>query len=207
MTARRVHRDCRHIRVARRIWRPPEITSISELFSSQITHKQEGTMRSPKRALALAVVVVLGVVLGAGIERLSAQTSDPRIGTWKLNVAKSKYSPGPSPQSQTLKIEPSGQGEKVTSDVVNADGTRTTTEYTANFDGKDYPLTGSQIADTVSLKRIDARTTERTDKKGGTVAQTIRRVVSADGKMMNVTVKGKNAQGQEMSNVVVFEKQ
>jgi hypothetical protein len=39
------------------------------------------------------------------------------------------------------------------------------------------------------------------------VAQTLKRVVSADGKTMNVTVKGKNAQGQEVSNVVVFEKQ
>jgi len=165
-------------------------------------------MRSSRRALTLGiVVVVLGVVLGAGLERLSAQASDPRIGTWKLNVAKSKYSPGPPPKSQTLTVEPSGQGEKVTSEVVNADGTSTTTQYTANFDGKDYPLTGSAIADMVSLKRIDARTTERTDKKGGTVAQTIKRVVSADGKTMNVTVKGKNAQGQEVSNVVVFEKQ
>ena len=164
-------------------------------------------MQSSWRALAFGVVVALGVALGEGIDRLSAQATDPRVGTWTLNLAKSKYSPGPPPQSQTLKIEPSGQGEKVTSDVVNADGTRTTTEYTANFDGKDYPLTGSQIADTVSLKRIDARTTERTDKKGGTVAQTIRRVVSADGKTMNVTVEGKNAQGQEMSNVIVFEKQ
>ena len=164
-------------------------------------------MQSSWRALAFGVVVALGVALGEGIDRLSAQATDPRVGTWTLNLAKSKYSPGPPPQSQTLKIEPSGQGEKVTSDVVAADGTRTMTQYTANFDGKDYPLTGSQIADTVSLKRIDARTTERTDKKGGTVAQTIRRVVSADGKTMNVTVEGKNAQGQEMSNVIVFEKQ
>src|SRR6266850_557924 len=164
-------------------------------------------MQSSWRTLAFGVVLILGVVLAADVMQLSAQGGDPRIGTWKLNVAKSKYSPGPPPQSQTLKVEPSGQGEKVTSEVVAADGTRTTTQYTANFDGKDSPLTGSQIADTVSLKRIDARTTERTDKKGGTVAQTIRRVVSADGKMMNVTVKGKNAQGQEMSNVVVFEKQ
>jgi hypothetical protein len=157
--------------------------------------------------LAFGVAVVLGVVLGADIVDLSAQGGDPRIGTWKLNVAKSKYSPGPPPQSQTLKVEASGKGEKVTSEVVNADGTNTTTQYTANFDGKDSPLTGSPIADMVSLKRIDARTTERTDKKGGTVAQTIKRVVSADGKTMNVTVKGKNAQGQEVSNVVVFEKQ
>jgi len=41
--------------------------------------------------------------------------------------------------------------------VVAPDGTSTTTVYTANFDGKDYPLTGSPIADMVSLKRIDAR--------------------------------------------------
>jgi hypothetical protein len=129
------------------------------------------------------------------------------MGTWKLNVAKSKYSPGPAPQALTVKVEPSGQGEKVTAEFVNADGTRTTTLYTANFDGKDNPLTGSQIADTVSLKRIDARTTDRTDKKGGKVAQTLRRVVSKDGKTMTVTTKGTNAQGQAVNNVAVFAKE
>ena len=75
------------------------------------------------------------------------------------------------------------------------------------FDGKDYPLTGSAVADTVSLKRIDARTTDRTDKKGGKVVQTLKRVVSQNGKTMTVTVKGTNAQGQAVNNVVVFDKQ
>jgi len=153
------------------------------------------------------MVLALGGVLGVGVVSLSAQGSDPRIGTWKLNVAKSKFSPGPAPQSLTVKVEPSGQGEKVTTEAVSADGTRTTVQYAANFDGKDYPLAGSQIADTVSLKRIDARTTERTDKKGGTVVQTLRRVVSQDGKTMTVTTKGKNAQGQAVANVTLFEKQ
>jgi len=153
------------------------------------------------------MVLALGGVLGVGVVSLSAQGSDPRIGTWKLNVAKSKYNPGPAPQSLTVIVEPSGQGEKVTTEFINADGTRTTVQYTANFDGKDYPLTGSQIADTVSLKRIDARTTERTDKKGGTVAQILRRVVSQDGKTMTATTKGKNAQGQAVNSVLVFEKQ
>jgi hypothetical protein len=157
--------------------------------------------------LTLGVVLALGVALGADIATLSAQASDPRSGTWKLNVAKSKYSPGPAPQALTVKVEPSGQGEKVTAEFVNADGTRTTTQYTANFDGKDNPLTGSQIADTVSLKRIDARTTDRTDKKGGKVAQTLRRVVSKDGKTMTVTTKGTNAQGQAVNNVAVFAKE
>jgi hypothetical protein len=164
-------------------------------------------MHSRWRTLTLGVVVALGVVVGADIANLSAQASDPRIGTWKLNVAKSKYSPGPAPQALTVTVEPSGQGEKVTTEFVNADGTRTATEYTANFDGKDYPLTGSQIADTVSLKRSNARTTVRTDKKGGKVAQTLRRVVSKDGKTMTVTTKGTNAQGQAVNNVALFEKQ
>jgi hypothetical protein len=164
-------------------------------------------MHSCWRTLTLGVVLALGVVLGADIATLSAQASDPRMGTWKLNVAKSKYSPGPAPQALTVKVEPSGQGEKATAEFVNADGTRTTTQYTANFDGKDNPLTGSQIADTVSLKRIDARTTDRTDKKGGKVAQTLRRVVSKDGKTMTVTTKGTNAQGQAVNNVAVFAKE
>jgi hypothetical protein len=164
-------------------------------------------MHSCWRTVTLGVVLALGVVLGADIATLSAQASDPRMGTWKLNVAKSKYSPGPAPQALTVKVEPSGQGEKATAEFVNADGTRTTTQYTANFDGKDNPLTGSQIADTVSLKRIDARTTDRTDKKGGKVAQTLKRVVSKDGKTMTVTTKGTNAQGQAVNNVAVFAKE
>src|SRR5712692_6577379 len=164
-------------------------------------------MHSLWRAVVLGGVVILGVVLGAGIVRVSAQASDARIGTWKLNVAKSKYSPGPAPQSQTLKVEASGQGEKATTEGVNAAGTPTMTQYTANFDGKDYPFTGSQNLDKVSLKRIDARTTERTDKKGDKVVGTFTRVVSQDGKTMTVTVKGTNPQGQAVDIVQVWEKQ
>jgi hypothetical protein len=138
---------------------------------------------------------------------VSAQASNPRIGTWKLNVEKSKYSPGPAPQGQTMKIEASGDGEKATTEGVNAAGTATMTQYTAQYDGKDYPMTGSQNADTVSLKRIDARTLERTDKKGDKVVATSTRVVSEDGKTMTVTTKGTNAQGQAVNNVTVWEKQ
>jgi hypothetical protein len=164
-------------------------------------------MGSPWRALALGVVVGFGILLGADILSLSAQAADPRIGTWKLNVAKSKYSPGPPPQSNTLKVEASGQGEKVTTEGVNAAGAPIKTQYTANFDGKDYPLTGSANADMVSLKRIDARTTVRTDKKDGKVVLTLTRVVSQDGKTMTVTTKGTNPQGQTVDNVAVWEKQ
>jgi hypothetical protein len=51
-------------------------------------------MSSSWRAVMLGVMVTLGVVLGASLVCVSAQASNPRIGTWKLNVEKSTYSPG-----------------------------------------------------------------------------------------------------------------
>ena len=164
-------------------------------------------MQSQWRTLTLGVVLALAAVLAADALKASAQATDPRIGTWKMNPGKSKYDPGPAPQSLTVKVEPAGQGEKVTAEFVNADGTRATTVYTASFDGKDSPLTGSQIANTVALKRVDPRTTVRTDKKDGKVVQTLTRVVAPDGKTMTVTGKGTNAQGQAVNNLIVFDKQ
>lgn len=160
-------------------------------------------MHSPTSAARL---LICGAVFIAGAGSLYAQTRDPRTGNWQLNVAKSSYKPGPAPKSQTLRVEPSGQGERVRSEAINPNGTRVVTEYTAAFDGTDYPLKGSPVANTVSLKRIDARTTERIDKKDGHIVLVYKRVVSDDGKTMTVTVNGVNAQGQQVSNVVVFER-
>lgn len=160
------------------------------------------SLTSGTRLLLCGVLFAVVATTGA-----AGQARDPRTGTWILNVAKSSYKPGPAPRSQTVKIEPSGQGEHVRSEARNANGTRVVTEYTAAFDGTDYPLKGSPVANAVVLKRIDARTTERFDKKDGHVVLVYRRVVSPDGKTMTVTVNGVNAQGQQVSNVVVFERQ
>ena len=151
--------------------------------------------------------LICALVVGVGALTVSGQTRDPRTGTWRLNLAKSTYKPGPAPKTQTVRIEPSGQGEHVRSETLNASGTRTVTEYTAAYDGVDYPIKGSPVADMVSLKRIDANTTERYDKKDGQVRLVYRRVVSPDGKTMTVTINGVNAQGQAVSNLVVFDKQ
>ena len=153
-----------------------------------------------------STALTLGVILVAAGAVVSAQGPNSRIGTWHLNVSKSTYSPGPAPKSQVLTIEAAGPGEKVTSESVSATGAKTVSVYTANYDGKPYPITGSETADTVTLKRVDANTSERTDSKGGKPVQTFIRVVSKDGKTMTVTIKGTNAQGQAVNNVVVFEK-
>ena len=156
---------------------------------------------------------VLGLALAtfaASATSVSAQSKAKEpvgIGTWKLNVEKSKFSPGPAPQRQTVTFEPAGQGVHYTSEGVSADGKPTAQEYTTNYDGKDVPIKGSPVADTISMRRINALTTERTDKKAGKVVQTIRREVAKDGKSFTATVKGKNAKGEPVNHKLVYEKQ
>ena len=140
------------------------------------------------RGLWVATLMV-GIVLLAYGSAAFGQAADPVIGTWKLDVAKSKFSPGPAPKSLTAKFEAAEKGVKLT---------------TAAYDGKDYPLIGSPVADTVSLKRINASTSERTDKKGGKVVQTLTRKMSKDGKSFTVTIKGTDP---PVNNVLMFAKQ
>jgi hypothetical protein len=131
---------------------------------------------------------------------------DPHVGTWVLNVAKSKYSPGPPPKEQTSVYSASGQGIKVATKGTTADGKPAATDYTANFDGKDYPVTGNPDWDALSVKRVDSHTIEFTRKKAGKTVQTATSVVSKDGKTRTVTTAGVNAQGQKVSTVGVYDK-
>jgi hypothetical protein len=155
--------------------------------------------------------IILGAALAAFTTTFAttaaAQSTNPGMGSWKLNVGKSKYSPGPAPQSLTARFEPAGQGVKLTTEGVAADGSRTATEYTANYDGKDYPLKGSPLADTVSLKRVDTWTSLRTDKKNGKTVVNYKRVVAKDGKSFTVEITGTNAKGEPFNNMLVFDRQ
>lgn len=162
-------------------------------------------MSSLRRALTLWSVLAVVTTSWIG---LSAQSADPWIGTWKVNAAKSKYDPGPPPKSSTHKFELSEGGfVKHTIDTVDAQGQASHTEVVAKFDGKDYPVQGAQTKNTRAYKRIDDRTLEVTNKTDGKVTNTVRVVVSRDGKTQTGTQTGKNAQGQPLNNTAVLDKQ
>ena len=160
--------------------------------------------RIDRRVLASVVCLALGSVFLVG--SVFAQ-SDPAVGTWKLNVAKSRYSPGPAPKSNLVTIVAVENGLKITGQGTDADGKPTSLSYTVTYDGKDKPVTGSPDYDATSGKRIDASTTELTRKKEGKMVQTATRKISADGKTMTVTSRGKTTSGKPLNNVAVFEKQ
>jgi hypothetical protein len=154
--------------------------------------------------LGVAAIVVTSLV-ALRPELLLAQ-GDPFVGTWVLNVAKSKYVPGPAPKDQTILYEAAGQGVKISSKGTDGTGKPAMTAYTANYDGKDYPVTGNPDWDAISLKRVNPNTVEFTRKRGGKVVQTGTNVVSTDGKTRTVTTTGIDAQGQKISVVAVYEK-
>jgi hypothetical protein len=149
----------------------------------------------------------LGIMALAALATLTLLAANTSVGTWKYNATKSKFAPGPPYKSRTVKVEAHGEGIKVTVDGVSGDGSKHAYSYTANYDGKDNPVTGNPMADTIAYKRIDDNTVEATTKKGGKPSATVRIVVAKDEKSMTVTVKGKNAKGEAVSDVVAYDRQ
>lgn len=132
--------------------------------------------------------------------------ANPNMGTWVLNESKSKFPPG-APKNTKVVYEAMGDDIKVTVDGVDKDGKATHNEWTGKFDNKDYPLTGDPNADTRAYKKIDAHTTELTNKKDGKVVATGKIVISPDGKSRTLTVHVTDPSGKKMTYSAVYDKQ
>lgn len=132
---------------------------------------------------------------------------DPVLGTWELNMAKSRFAGGIPPfTGQTVTFDSVAAGFRVTTETMTRDGTVLRSEYTANYDGKRYPISGSPNADSVSFARLDARTVERFDTKGNTFVASVTRIVSPDGKALTVMSKPVGAQGRTVGNILVYDR-
>lgn len=149
-------------------------------------------------------IVLTVVTCWAGLTLCFAE--NPNMGNWKLNEAKSKFSPGAT-KNNTVVVEAAGDNVKVTIDGVDGQGKSIHAEWTGKFDGKDYPLTGDPTWDSRSYKKINDNTTEIASKKDGKVTMTGRIVVSADGKTRTVTTSGTDAMGMKVHNTAVYDKQ
>jgi hypothetical protein len=153
------------------------------------------------------VAVFLAASCGVLFLSSTSFAADNWLGTWKLNTAKSKFTKGPAPKSQTLTWQASDAGTKFMSEGADDQGKTTHTSYVSKFDGKDVPYEGNPNADTASPKRIDANSYENTWKKGGKETITSKVVVSTDGKSLTATQMGKDAKGQTVEITAVYDKQ
>ncbi len=132
--------------------------------------------------------------------------ADPHMGTWKLNEAKSKITPGTLKNTTVVYKSTLGQ-VNVTTDGIDANGKPAHSEWSGKLDGKDYPVTGTPDSDARSYTKVNDRTLQFTAKKNGKVIATGQSVVSVDGKSRTVTASGTTAKAKKFKNVAVFDKQ
>jgi hypothetical protein len=145
------------------------------------------------------------------ISTVMVAADNPFLGTWKLNTAKSKSSPGPVAQSMTEKFE--ADGDKVRRTVTGVDGEGKPIMQggpegsSIAWDGKDHAVQNGPPMMTVAVRHVNDYRNDVTVKQNGKVTATIRSVVSKDGKTMTNTMDGVNEKGQKAHEVEVLDKQ
>ena len=150
-----------------------------------------------KQALTL---ILLGAIFVAG----SAYAADPIVGTWKLNVAKSKFSPGPAPQAGTRVYTESAGLYTLDQKITGADGKENSLQAQYR-NGQDVKDPGGEAS--TSAKKVDANTWNFDIKMDGKVVGHVHRVVSADGKMLTVHNTGRQGDAAATDDTMVFDKQ
>jgi hypothetical protein len=149
----------------------------------------------------LAMLFLAATLCGTAI------AADPVTGSWKLDVAKSKFNPGPAPTSATRVYSESSDGVTLVGTTVTADGRQATLHVTYKADGKTYPVTDNPDADSITATSVNDRTWNFTLKKAGKITYTVHRVVSPDGKTLSVHNKGTHAGGAPFDDTLIFERQ
>jgi hypothetical protein len=159
-----------------------------------------------KRSSSIFAVAVVCLVLAG---TMLAQ-STAFVGTWKLNMDKSKFPSGKAPKSLMRTVSADGDTVTYKFDGTSADGAAITYGFTSKYDGKDNEVTGNGMpygADHIAIKQINSHMTSATLKKGDKVVGTSSATVSHDGKMLTLTSKGTGADGKPVKTVSVYDKQ
>jgi hypothetical protein len=155
-------------------------------------------------AAAVAVALLISPAVGAFQLRSTAEPPQQLLGTWRLNVTRSKYSPGPPMKAETRVYTRQSDGVQGVVSRVYADGRMEKFEYLANF-GKEMMVTGIPEYDTVTLRKVDDLTSDAVLSHAGNVYGVARRVISPDGKTMTITFDRKSDEIR-IHNVAIYDK-
>ena len=153
-----------------------------------------------KTRTTLLTVAFCALSLAAGF------ASDPNVGSWKLNEAKSKI-PAGAPKNTSVVYTTAGDSYKCVVDGVDGSGKPAHNEWTGKFDGKDYPVVGDTSVDTRAIQKVSANHYKITNKKGGKPTTTGTIDLSADGKTRTLVTNSTDPKGKKISATFLYEKQ
>jgi hypothetical protein len=146
------------------------------------------------------------IMLAAALFAGPAFAADPIVGTWKLDVAKSKFSAGAALTGGTRVYKEANGLYTLDQKLTGADGKETSNQVQYR-DGKDVKQAAGAAADTTLAKKVDANTWDFDLKKEGKVVGHVHRVVSADGKTLTIHNTGMQLSGVTGDETLVFDKQ
>jgi hypothetical protein len=139
---------------------------------------------------------------------VQAQTpANPALGTWKLNLSKSRFDPGPAPRSQTRIYESTPDGTKTTIRTVTATGQIIVAGSTTRPDGKAYPYYGNPNWDSIIPSTVSELESRSELVRAGKVIGHFSRVVSADHQTMTVHHTLTTASGAMENDTEIYERQ
>jgi len=158
-------------------------------------------------SIFLAAVLAGGIATPFSLHAAQVPTpsEDYIIGTWQLNVARSKYSPGPGPISETRTYGRGPNGIEGTIQRRFRDGRSERIEYVAEYD-REYPVMGTEDYDHILMKRITSRMAEAVLSHAGRVYGTARRVIDESGRTMTISFKREVSSALTVNNTAIYEK-
>ena len=146
-------------------------------------------------------LLLLGLVFAAS----SAFAADPIVGTWTLNVAKSKFTSGPAPKAGTRVYTESNGVYTLEQKITSSDGKEIPFKVQYR-EGQDVALTDANGIDTIHATKVSANTWDFSLRSGGKEVGHVHRTVSADGKMLTVHNTGKQPSGATGNDTQVYDK-
>jgi hypothetical protein len=156
--------------------------------------------------MKLVVVFAAAVVIAAVATGILLAQSNPFVGTWKLNLAKSK-DPGAFPKEETLSVQVVGGQRQVTIKGTSMNGLPISFQYEVPDKGGLGKVLAGGPYDAVAGKLIDANTREVSYMMRGKGVLQLRSAVSKDGRTMSLTVEGTDDRGKTFTGLAVFDKQ
>jgi hypothetical protein len=151
-------------------------------------------------------ILIVTTLLGLAIPQAAFAQSNTFTGTWQLNVAKSKFTPGPGPKSEMVNLQIEGQNVKATFTGIDAAGNPINISDTRPMDGMPHPMRTPNI-DAAAMTPVDDYTIIFSHTKAGKLVSIETVAMAADGKTFTITRVGVDANERPFNNVSFFDKQ
>ena len=160
---------------------------------------------------ALRTAILAGAALAFATAQPAGASPAPNAklwsGTWKLNIAKSKFSSTEyAARSETRTYVVSGNRVRMNSNLTPSSGKAMKWSYSAAWDGKAYPTSGNPNADHIILMPVSDREVKSRSMLHGKPSATSTATVSADGKQIMLTRSILTAKSGPTNDTLVFDR-